>query len=322
MRAGSLDWPETHVATITCPPNGTVHSAWGHGLYTGDSSVCTAAVHAGLITLERGGTVTVEQRPGGEVYGSSTRNGIKTVAYGAWRDSFVFHSTDGKPVNLDAPEGTPISWDTNGGILPAKVGESVTLSCPPGGAAHAVWGSGNYTGDSSICTAGVHAGLITLERGGPVTVQQQGPLPFYGASAQNGITTVAYGAWRSTFAFRSKDGQTVGTETSQGTPILWATPGSILPPAVGESYTLHCPARGVAQSVWGSDIYTGNSSVCSAAVHAGAITLEAGGMVTVEQRGPQQTYGASTRNGITTKEYGAWRDSFAVRSKDGKGRSL
>ena len=76
--------------SYTCPPHGDPGYAYGTDLYTDDTSVCTAAVHAGLITLASGGTVVIEIRPGATSYTGSTRNGITTRDYGAWDGSFVF----------------------------------------------------------------------------------------------------------------------------------------------------------------------------------------------------------------------------------------
>jgi hypothetical protein len=72
-----------------CPAGGPVDQVWGTDVYTDDSSVCTAAVHAGVITQEEGGSVTIEIRPGEESYEGSERNGIETSEYPAWGGSFV-----------------------------------------------------------------------------------------------------------------------------------------------------------------------------------------------------------------------------------------
>ena len=72
-----------------CPPGGQEFTIWGTDVYTDDSSVCTAAVHVGTITLAEGGTVTIEIRPGEEEYDASERNGISSSAYPAWGGSFV-----------------------------------------------------------------------------------------------------------------------------------------------------------------------------------------------------------------------------------------
>jgi len=73
-----------------CPPEGTRSAVWGSDVYTADSSICTAAVHAGKITLEKGGQVTIEFRPGRSTYGATTRNGVTSYNFGEYPRSFVF----------------------------------------------------------------------------------------------------------------------------------------------------------------------------------------------------------------------------------------
>ncbi len=63
--------------------------------------------------------------------------------------------------------------------------------------------------------------------------------------------------------------------------------------------------------VWGTNVYTDDSDVCAAAVHAGAIPAS-GGTVTVTLQAGRSSYTGSTRNGITTYAYGAWAGSFSV----------
>ncbi len=77
--------------TYACPAGGSKgRGPWGTDIYTDDSSVCTAAVHAGLITFARGGRVTIEIVPGQSSYTGSTRNGVTTYGYGAWGGAFAF----------------------------------------------------------------------------------------------------------------------------------------------------------------------------------------------------------------------------------------
>ena len=61
---------------------------WGTDVYTDDSSVCTAGVHKGVITLEDGGTVTIIMRPGLDIYISSTRHDVRSDAWDHWDGSF------------------------------------------------------------------------------------------------------------------------------------------------------------------------------------------------------------------------------------------
>jgi cytoskeletal protein RodZ len=96
-------------------------------------------------------------------------------------------------------------------------------------------------------------------------------------------------------------------------PILWNTTATQVKPDVGSVYKFECPKSGTAAAVWGSDTYTTDSSVCTAAVHAGKITLADGGQVTIEMRPGRSIYGSTTRNGITSSTYGQYPNSFVVR---------
>jgi hypothetical protein len=83
--------------TVPCAPGGPLGSLWGAGTYTADSSICTAAVHAGLITLDDGGTVTIELAPGADSYDSTTANGVTSSAYGPYDASFTFPEDQPQP---------------------------------------------------------------------------------------------------------------------------------------------------------------------------------------------------------------------------------
>jgi LCCL domain len=97
--ARAIDWsysPQEHRGNVgqryayTCPQGGTPGRVWGTDVYTDDSSLCTAAVHAGQITLAGGGTVVIEMLAGQGAYAGSTRNGVTTLEYGGWPGSFRF----------------------------------------------------------------------------------------------------------------------------------------------------------------------------------------------------------------------------------------
>jgi LCCL domain len=85
-----------------CPPGKPLPSrVAGSGPYTDDSSICTAAVHAGAIHAKDGGDVTIEIRPGQERYAGSDRNYIKSGDYeSTWDGSFVV-------LRVDAPADSP-----------------------------------------------------------------------------------------------------------------------------------------------------------------------------------------------------------------------
>lgn len=99
--------------------------------------------------------------------------------------------------------GQTINWgdSVRGTIQGCPVGTQKTYTCPPGGGPSNVWGTDTYTHDSSICTAGVHAGLISLRNGGTVTVQVEAGRPAYKGSTRNGIGTSNYESWDCSYSF-------------------------------------------------------------------------------------------------------------------------
>lgn len=75
-----------------CPPHGAPSAVWGDSVYASESSVCTAAVHAGTLSLESGGNAIIEIRPGQQSYSAARRHGIASRARGATSASFSFVS--------------------------------------------------------------------------------------------------------------------------------------------------------------------------------------------------------------------------------------
>jgi hypothetical protein len=82
---------------------------------------------------------------------------------------------------------------------------------------------------------------------------------------------------------------------------------------LGKTYKFKCPAGGKESAVWGTDIYTLDSSVCNAAVHAGKLASDNGGSVTIELRPGESAYKGTMRNGIKSNDYGAYGSSFVVK---------
>jgi len=67
----------------------------GSGPYTDGSSICAAAVHAGVIGAADGGIVTIEIRPGEAHYGASYSHFIQSESYqGFWSGSFLVIAPD------------------------------------------------------------------------------------------------------------------------------------------------------------------------------------------------------------------------------------
>ena len=76
---------------MSCPPGGRGGSVWGTDVYTSDSSVCEAAVHAGVIRRADGGVVSLRAaRPADVLRRDRTQRRVATSSYGPWSGSFRF----------------------------------------------------------------------------------------------------------------------------------------------------------------------------------------------------------------------------------------
>lgn len=81
----------------------------------------------------------------------------------------------------------------------------------------------------------------------------------------------------------------------------------------------YCAQGATPGTVWGTGTYTSDSNICSAARHAGMIG-QAGGEVELTMLGRQESFPASTMNGVTSSQWGAWDSSFAfVAARPGGG---
>jgi hypothetical protein len=127
--------------------------------------------------------------------------------------------------------------------------------------------------------------------------------------------------WRNGILGRQIDGVlvpaggTVDVGDVVATPVSnpWPTTASSMRGRNGERFTIVCPAGGTSHAVWGTDLYTDDSSVCVAAVHVGAIGFTAGGTVTFEIRPGSSGYDGSLRNGVQSIGWGgSWGGSFVI----------
>ncbi|MCL2088432.1 MAG: LCCL domain-containing protein [Oscillospiraceae bacterium] len=68
----------------------TSGQVWGNDIYTDDSTIAMAAVHAGVLKDGESGTVTIRILPGRDSYEGTTRNGVGTGSYAQWPGSYEF----------------------------------------------------------------------------------------------------------------------------------------------------------------------------------------------------------------------------------------
>lgn len=92
MRGQELPGEPGTETTVYCPAGCGRATAWGTDLYADDSSICTAAIHAGVILAERGGLVRVTIEAGGRDFAASSRNGVTTSRWRSWPRAFRVHT--------------------------------------------------------------------------------------------------------------------------------------------------------------------------------------------------------------------------------------
>lgn len=307
--------------TCTCSPDATARGAiYGMDVYTGDSSICQAAVHASAISAQ-GGTVTVSPLPGQPSYAGVTRNGITSYNWGAFPDSFAFAPSVAAPLPASvapAPTRAQVCPDD----FVAYRGTTAPLNCDCTAEATArgsVYGMDIYTDDSAICAAALHAGAIPAA-GGMVTVVPASGQNAYAGVTRNGVSSSNWGAYPGSFTIAGVSAPT----PVQIAPVNPASPAmptdSGLAAICPDNFVAHrgrlemltcgCPASNTGIGhVYGTDIYTEDSGVCHSAIHAGVLTA-AGGNVSVIAATGQASYPGSTRNGISSSNGRAMDGSF------------
>jgi TIR domain/LCCL domain len=211
------------------------------------------------------------------------------------------------PASPEAPSAGPRATDPCPRTLSVNRELPTPFSCACSAqstADAAIWGTDVYTDDSSLCRAALHAGVITSQ-GGPITVMRSEGRPLYVGSTRNGVRSNDYGAYQTSIAFK-------GTAAPPPGPGLCPATLSInkeLP----TPFTCRCSAQATHDgAVWGTDVYTDDSSLCRGALHAGIVT-PAGGTITVTRSEGRALYVGTTRNGVVSNDYGAYPTSVNFR---------
>lgn len=201
--------------------------------------------------------------------------------------------------------------DSFTGLASLAVGKSIDCTCGPDQLSGSVWGTGRYTGDSSLCAAARHAGAIGTD-GGRVTVYRCGACPAVVGSTRNGIESRDWGPYDLTFAFTWPAPSCRPSPEASALPRCPATMGEQGGRRTAEPLECACAASQVSGNVWGSEPYTFDSSICAAARHAGVIDTDGGEVLVFAARGCASFKG-STRHGVTSADWGPYQDAFAFR---------
>ena len=215
-----------------------------------------------------------------------------------------------------APDGEQIieaGCTFNGSQIKGEPGSLHQVVCPAGCDKNAtLYGTENYTSDSPVCAAAMHVGAIS-DRGGAVTVMVEAGRPAYRGSKRNGVTSHDWGAYHSGYRFEGVVAAPVAAPVVA--PVVveagCSLRGDHIHGEPGSKHRVSCPAGcnvGDPQ-IWGSDPFNGDSQICAAAIHAGLAT-ERGGEFTLILDEGRPAYRGSKRNGITSRDWGAYRGSY------------
>lgn len=97
---------KTYTFKVTGKKNGRI---WGgkNNIYTDDSDIATAAVHAGILKSGQSGTIKVKILADQGSYPSITRNGITSIKYGKWKGAYqILNGTSNTNTTTTPPTST------------------------------------------------------------------------------------------------------------------------------------------------------------------------------------------------------------------------
>lgn len=292
---------------------------WGTGIYTADSALATAAVHAGYLDDGQSGILTVTILDQQTSYAGSTQNGVTSRDYGTWGLSYRIDSCVLSATAIP-PSGTVIA---DPGYLKYNDYPDYTVLqiSLVGSLDGSVWGTRVYTDDSDLSTAAVHAGILDVGESAIVPVTILPAQDSYSGTFSNGVTSANYGSWGGSYSFGTASAPATPTPTPTPIPTPTSTPaptsGTVNDPGNlveyrGQNNTqLQIRLVGsLSGTVWGTDVYTDDSALAVAAVHAGLLKVGQSGTVKVTILPQENSYTGSARNGVTSLNYGYWHGSY------------
>jgi hypothetical protein len=185
--AYQLQIGHTYTFKITGAIDGSIY---GTNIYTDDSDLATAAVHAGVLRIGETKNITVKILSGQASYTGSTQNSITSLSYDAWGRSYLF--VDAIPTSDVAPSNLITYSD--------KINQTFSFRVT-GALGGSIYGTNIYTDDSDLATAAVHAGVLRIGETKNITVKICPGQASYTGSMQNGISSLSYDAWTGSYSF-------------------------------------------------------------------------------------------------------------------------
>lgn len=188
-----------------------------------------------------------------------------------------------------------------------KVGESILYKVKGVTSGGRIYGSDIYTTGSHLGMTSVHSGALKKGETGIVKVTLLGRQDSYAGTTRNGIRSVAYGNYGSSFKVE---------RVPVDSPIYKALiedPGTLHAYRGKVGKTLKFEVTGSSKgTIYGTDIYTDDSDLSTAAVHAGILKEGEKGIVLVTILEGKSRYKSSLQHGVTSKQWDGWVGSYRV----------
>ena len=215
-----------------------------------------------------------------------------------------------------------------------KDGRSVLLRVT-GATGGSIWGTDVYTDDSSIPAAAVHGGLVAVGETAVVRLTHLPGQASYTGSTGNGVTTRPYGPYGGSFRLEPADGPATPRSPPPGafarmvarlrsdlarsggaglSGAVASDPGTMsgYSDKIGKTFRFRVTGTVGGGSVWGTSLYTADSHLGTAAVHAGVLNPGQAGIVTVEMLPGLSSYSGTTAHGVTTSPWPAYGATYRL----------
>jgi beta-lactamase regulating signal transducer with metallopeptidase domain len=169
-----------------------------------------------------------------------------------------------------------------------------------------VWGTDVYTDDSNIATAAVHSGAVKPNEQAIVTVTIVESPDEHVGSERNGVKSSRWDASPSSYIVTRR-------HTALRTPARPVSPETAMGfrGKLGRRFDIEVVGRSDG-SLWGTDVYTCDSNIATAAVHCGLVKPGERAILTLTMVESPERHAGSTRNGVTSGDYGGFESSYIL----------
>ncbi len=321
-------------------------SVWGSDLYTTDSALAVAAVHAGVLREGETGTVKISVLAGRNSYEGTTRNGVTTSSWGSYGTSFRVAKATGLLKGMAIPEarGLPAvsklltDYEEDVAAIEEQHAKRSTALRRQAAAdlepiqevtarnarlveALAVRSTRRWLSEDSSDDRPAElppsASRIVREHERRASEIEKKTTERVRERRRAAVARLQL--LRADFAAAEENEAATAIESTivamrNGYSKAIPDPGSVGRMKAQPGRSHYVKVTGARNgSVWGSDVYTTDSTIAAAAVHAGVLKVGQTAVVKITVLPGQPAYVGTERNGVTTSAWGAYPMSYRVR---------